>query len=165
MDSTDRKADALRVIAARWDEMHDGLTAGQGLTPDEATDALVALSRGFAHPDLDATAVHEWMTEVRDAIHKLTGYENGWVPVADIADWHADDETCLSLLNADIDNALFPLLMGVTVAHVCIDCQRTLSDVRRWQRMERGAHCAYHADLFAEQLAWSRQRRTVVGVR
>lgn len=151
IDSTDRKADALRVIAERWDDMHDRLTAGQGLTPDDATDALIALSRGFAHRDLDAEATYEWMTELRDAVGKLCGYELGLVGREDVADWQPDDETCLSLLNSDIDSALFPLLMGVTVAHVCRECRRTLTDVRRWEQMSDGSLCSYHAILFAEQ--------------
>lgn len=152
IESTDRKADALRVIADRWDEMHDGLTAGQGLSPDEATDALVALSRGFAHPDLDSTEVHEWMIELRDACHKLTDYELGHILAVDVADWHANDETCLSLLNSDIDGALFPLLAGTTTAHVCQDCRRTLSDVRLWKKSTHGARCEYHQALFVEQM-------------
>lgn len=154
MNDTDRKASALRVIAERWDEMHDGLTASEGLTADEATDALIALSRGFAHPDLTAEAVHEWMTYLRDATHKLQSYEFGWITAADVTDdeWRPDDETCLSLLNVDVDDAIFPLLNGVTVAHVCVECRRTVSDVRRWHRMSRGAHCDYHHALFQEQI-------------
>lgn len=151
MEDTERKARALRVIADRWDEMHDGLTAGQGLTEDEATDALIALSRGFAHPDLDATQVHEWMIELRDACHKLTGYEFGFVSPLDVAEWQADDETCLSLLNTDIDAALFPLLVGVTTAHVCRDCRRMRQDVTGWQRSTHGVLCEYHHLLASQQ--------------
>jgi hypothetical protein len=118
------RARVLRCIAANWDATAHRYESD--LNTDEAHDLLIASAAAYAHPSLDVYSLREWMEALRDSLNDLVAWETqGYLPLSLEDRFHSLDCTpVLGIINGDIDDALYPLLNGVTTADKCVGCRR-----------------------------------------
>lgn len=148
------RARALVAWASRYDDILTVLTSDRRgyMSADRAVDSLAATAATFAHPLLSASTVNDLFRDLRDACSAKQAWDElGVLPM------HLEDrftgggytEAIEEALEQDINDALWPLLTGLSTAHVCRECQRTRPDVTDWQPMTIGSRCDTHRLVLA----------------
>lgn len=138
------RADMLRLIAANWDnniyKWDRRIAAGTayGMSIDEVIDGLTLAASEYAAPGLPRVEIRNYMQELRDRVNALARYETGygWDGDEDDEKRLYSDETVLTLLNTDIDDALWPLLSGEPSGRVCRWCSRHKPSVTTWNAQD-----------------------------
>lgn len=151
----DHRVQMLRGFASRWDSIIFDFdrrhptdcpleaTFGRDHCVNLIVDALTREASAWADPGLPYREIRASMEELRDALHALSRFESGegWDGDEDDEKRLYTDETVLTILNADIDWAVWPLLSGMASSNVCFRCTRTGAPVTAWAARLAGATC------------------------
>jgi hypothetical protein len=142
MNLNDRAA-MLRSIAEHWTETIYLYERGRSpvLYEHMIHDLLLTAVQRYAHP-MSREDLTLYVTDLVKAVHDLESWEcYGILPDSfdeDEAYAGRDSDAILARLNADIDEALAPLIYGVTAVEMCQRCRRLNSTVTSWQRKTNG---------------------------
>jgi hypothetical protein len=146
----DFRANILRGLAQRWDGMifthdmwlsqRDFTQAEKNASIDRLIDRLTLGAAEYAAPDMPMADIRGYMEDLRDAVNALARFEvgDGW-DGDDSEKAHYTDDMVLALLNQSVDDALWPLLNGMSGMNVCFWCSRHKSEVTRWNVREAGS--------------------------
>lgn len=157
--AVEHRADMLRGLAARWDETifrfdqdHQSDCPLEGIFGRDhcvnlIIDAMTSAAAEYADVLMPRVDIRSYMEELRDAVNALRRYEtgNGWDGDEDDDMRHYSDDSVLSILNRDIDYALWPLLFGMSHLSVCFRCTRTPNSTRWNSRIAGQPNCAAHS--------------------
>lgn len=146
----EQRAKALRGLAERWDglifdndrwhAMHEFSVAERNASTDSLIDRLTFEAAEYADPGLPLVEIRFSMEQLRDAVNALARFElgDGWEGADDERASYSPDMV-LAMLNKDIDDALWPLLNGMSGMNVCFWCSRHKAEVTRWNVREAGS--------------------------
>lgn len=143
---TRSRAISLWTLAGKWDRT---IFAADDLdVPTERTiSELTRTAAEYAHPLLSLTDIQALMETLRDALGAKDAYENNGISPIDDEDIAGYSPAMITaLLDHDIDDALWPLLTGLSTAHACLRCRNRSANVWSWHpRLPGKSACEAHA--------------------
>ena len=139
------RAEAMRYLASRWDEILRLYRLRYGYDTECVETGLLRCIAEYADPGLTHEQIATYTEALIEACRALTRYElgDGWDGDEDDEKYRYSAETVVGILNTDIDYTLFPLVHGLDESNACRRCERVKRGAAFWNVREPGsAYCA-----------------------